>query len=408
MPKINGDRLLGDLKHIRTYGATGTGVVRLSFSEIDMESRRWLLGRMKEAGLDASIDGIGNVIGMSRSGGKALLMGSHTDTQPRGGWLDGVMGVIYALEVARALSEDPETKDLAVDIASWMDEESTYAPLLGSRSFCGQLTEQEIAEAKSLYGQSLAEAISGAGLEGIERAQMDHDRYVGYLEAHIEQGGVLEHQGKRIGVVTSIVGIRNFLLTFKGQQNHAGTTPMPIRKDAGIAALMLGHDINVAYKALTGDRTVWTLGRVLFDPNAPSIVPGGAEMTVQFRDPEMDRLDAFEAKLRELVDEANARRPVEITMQSDVHKKPAPMHEPFQEHIVQAAETHASDNWIRMPSGAGHDAMVIADEMPAAMLFVPSIGGISHDFAEDTADDDIVLGCQVFTDAAALILKATN
>ena len=137
MPDINPTRLIDELKHLRTFGAVGAGVVRPSLSPDDMASRRWLRERMVEAGLDAHIDGIGNVIGRSHNRGKALLVGSHSDTQPRGGWLDGAMGVIYGIEIVRAFAEDPATRDVAIDAVAWVDEEATYLGCLGSRSFCG-------------------------------------------------------------------------------------------------------------------------------------------------------------------------------------------------------------------------------------------------------------------------------
>ena len=153
MPEINPDRLLADLRHLRTFGAEGNGVVRTSFSDVDMQAREWLRERMAEAGLAASIDGVGNVIGRSPNPGPALLVGSHSDTQPRGGWLDGALGVIYGLEVARALAESDQTRDLAVDAVSWIDEEGTYYGCLGSRSFCGVLDPDVEDEHSSAAGE---------------------------------------------------------------------------------------------------------------------------------------------------------------------------------------------------------------------------------------------------------------
>src|SRR6185437_1457 len=226
MPNINPDRLLSDLRELRQFGACGNGVVRQSLSSIDIASRRWLVQKLKEAGLEASIDGIGTVFGRSRASGKALLIGSHTDTQPTGGWLDGAMGVIYGLEIARAFGETPQTRDLAVDVASWIDEEGTFAGFIGSRSFCGEPVSEVVARARNREGQPMSDALRAAGIAGHPLAQMEPGRYVAYLEPHIEQGGRLEAAGKRIGVVTSIVGIRELRIAFRGQQNHAGTTPM--------------------------------------------------------------------------------------------------------------------------------------------------------------------------------------
>lgn len=407
MPKINGERLLADLRRIADFGRYQTGVHRPHLSPQDVESRHWLAARMKEAGLEPVIDGVGTVIGKSPKSGPRLLIGSHSDTQPRGGWLDGVMGVIYGLEVARALAEDPKTAHLAVDVASWADEEGHWGQMTGSRSFVGMLSEEQIDKARHRdEGTPMREALKAAGLEGVRREHFEEGRYRGYLEAHIEQGGLLEAGDKRIGVVTAIVGIYQYRLTFSGIQNHAGTTPMPIRKDAGAAMMRLYNDVMARFPAISGPRSVWTVGRMSLDPNAPAIVPGKAEMVLQFRDVEVKVLDGFEAALLEIVAEHNAKGPCTVECVNLSKTMPTVMDERFLEAIDQAAEKSAPGVHVRMPSGAGHDAQVIGLRLPAAMMFVPSIGGISHHFTENTADADIVLGCQVFADAAAKILQS--
>lgn len=406
MPKINGERLLGDLRRIADFGRYQTGVHRPHLSPQDVESRHWLAGRMKEAGLEPVIDGIGTVIGKSPKTGPRILIGSHSDTQPRGGWLDGVMGVIYGLEVARALAEDPETAHLAVDVASWADEEGHWGQMTGSRSFIGIFSEADIDKAKHRdEGTPMREALKAAGLEGVPREHLEEGRYRGYLEAHIEQGGLLEAAGNRIGIVTAIVGIMQFRLTFSGIQNHAGTTPMPIRKDAGVAMMRLYNDVMDRFPAIAGPRSVWTVGKMSIEPNAPAIVPGRAEMVLQFRDADIKILQAFEAKLMEIVADHQNKSPCTVECLNLSRTQPLVMDERFLEAIEESAVAHAPDKHVRMPSGAGHDAQVIGLKIPAAMMFVPSIGGISHHFTENTADDDIVLGCQVFADATAKILK---
>jgi N-carbamoyl-L-amino-acid hydrolase len=407
MPRINGERLLGDLRRIAEFGRYQTGVHRPHLSPQDVASRRWLAGRMKEAGLEPVIDGIGNVIGSSRKSGPRLLMGSHTDTQPRGGWLDGVMGVIYGLEVARALAEDPETAQLAVDVASWADEEGHWGGMFGSKSFIGRLAEEDIDNARHREeGTKMRDALKEAGLEGVPRKQIEEGRYRAYLEAHIEQGGLLEATGKRIGVVTAIVGIFQYQLTFTGIQNHAGTTPMPIRKDAGAAMMRLYNEVMEKFPALAGPRSVWTVGKMSIEPGAPAIIPGKAEMVLQFRDADIAVLERFEATLIEIVAAHRARGPCEVTCQRLSRTMPSLMDERLLEAIDAAAEAHAAGQHMRMPSGAGHDAQILALRLPSAMMFVPSIGGISHHFTENTTDADIVLGCQVFADAAAKILRS--
>jgi N-carbamoyl-L-amino-acid hydrolase len=397
---------LTDLKRLRRFGAHGVGVVRLSLSPIDIESRHWLVERMTEAGLDAVIDGVGTVFGRSRKPGPALLIGSHTDTQPTGGWLDGAMGVIYGLEIARALAESGETRHLPVDVASWIDEEGTFAGYLGSRSFVGEPVDDAIQTAKNREGQRLGDALTTAGLADRPRVAFEGGRHVAYLEPHIEQGGRLEAAGKLIGVVTNIVGIRELRLRFTGQRNHAGTTPMSIRRDAGAALVAFVGRLDSKFCKLADADTVWTVGRIELDPGSLSVVPGKAEMLLQFRDADPKRLRAMEAELAELVRTTEAAGTIRVSLEAfDEAVEPVTMDAGLQEHIAKAAEVAAPGQWIRMPSGAGHDAQVIASRMPSCMLFVPSIGGVSHDFIEDTAEAHIVLGCQVAADAAASILR---
>jgi len=406
MPRIHPTRLLDDLNHLRTFGAEGHGVVRPSLSAADMAARHWLRERMTEAGLATTIDGVGNVLGRSHQRGRALLVGSHADTQPQGGWLDGAMGVIYGLEIVRAFAEDPTTRDFAVDAVAWVDEEGTYLGCLGSRSFCGMLSQADLEAARNAQGERLTAAIDAAGLAGIAPARLETQRYVGYLEAHIEQGPYLEADRKKIGVVTSIVGIRGCRIAFRGQQNHAGTTPMPRRKDAGVALIDFGYKLRQAFQAIAGPQTVWTIGRVSFSPGAASIIPGEADMILQYRDPDEARLDTLERTVYDLANRANRAGPVEITVtRNRTPIAPTIMHAGLQRHIADAAERHAPGAWVYMPSAAGHDPMVLSAHLPCAMLFVPSIGGISHDFAEDSHADDIVRGCQVLADAAAAILS---
>jgi len=409
MPRIDPDRLLSDLRHLRSIGAQGSGVVRPAFSPKDMEARRWLKARYEEAGLEATIDGLGNVYGRSRHPGKALLSGSHSDTQPTGGWLDGALGVIYALEVARALGEDQATKVFPVDAVSFQDEESRFLGCLGSRSLTGELTpdlEQGVADSR---GVTLVDALKEAGLAGVPRLRLDPARYCGFVEAHIEQGPTLEDSGHRIGVVSGIVGLRGIRFEFRGQQNHAGTTMMRTRRDASTTLYELAHRINQEFPKVAAERTVWTMGRVRVEPNATSIVPGYADMDLQFRDQSEAPLEAFERIVAGLVAEMNARGGVKITATpSRAPIPPTQMNPGLRAHIEAAAERHAPGKWQRMPSGAFHDAGIISARLPSAMLFIPSIGGISHDFAEDSRDDDIVRGCQVLADAAAAILAEAN
>jgi len=405
MPNIQAARLVGDLCRLSEFGRYKTGVHRLTYSAEDMAARHWLVERMEEAGLKATIDGIGSVIGRSHAQGPRLLIGSHLETQPYAGWLDGAMGVMYGLEVARAFAEDPTTAALAIDVGAWADEEGHYGSLLGSRSFCGELTEEMIDAAKGA-DKTLRAALAEAGLTGRGRERLDPDRYVGYLEGHVEQGDYLDSSGLCLGIVTGIVGFNLYRITFVGQQNHAGTTRMAVRKDAGVALVRICNVIEQRFPGVAGPRSVWTTGRILLDPGVPAVIPGKAEMLFHFRDIEQERLELLERTLEEIVAEANARGPCQSELEVLSRTPPQLMDQKFQEALELAAKQRAPSKHMRMPSAAVHDAQIFARYLPTGMLFVPSIAGISHHYAEDTKEEDIILGCRVLADAAERIVRA--
>lgn len=403
-PAVDGERVLADLNALRAIGAYKTGVHKPTFSEPHKQSLEWLVRKLPEAGLVPAIDGIGNVFGTSAKPGPKLLAGSHLESQNYAGWLDGPLGVIYALEAARVLNTDPSVKG-AVEVASWCDEEGHFGHFLGSRSYVGQVSEADIDAARDrTSGRSMRDALAAMGLAGRPRITAEPGRHVGYLEAHIEQGDTLESGGLAIGVVSSIVGIWQYQINFVGEQNHAGTTRMAARKDAGLALAKFCIAIDERFPGACGTRTVWTTGRIALDPGAPSIIPGGAEMLFQIRDEDPAVIARLEQLLRTMADEVSANGPCTVTVEKLRTGAPAMMNAGFQDAIEAASKALAGGRSIRMPSGAGHDAQMLATVMPAGMLFVPSIGGISHHWTENTADADIVTGAQVFVDACRRIL----
>jgi N-carbamoyl-L-amino-acid hydrolase len=409
MPQIDGDRLLRDLRELATFGAYKTGVHRPTFSPQDLAARRWTMARFEEAGLEATMDGIGSVFGRSRKTGPCLLTGSHLESQNHAGWLDGALGVIYGLEAARALAADPATADLGVDVAAWCDEEGHFGSFIGSRSYVGLLDEAEIDTLANRYdGISLREALKAAGLAGAPRLQDEPGRYRGYIEAHIEQGDTLESSGQRIGIVSAIVAIWQYRITAMGEQNHAGTTGMARRRDAGLALVRLLAEIDHRFPALAGPRSVWTTGRITLEPGAPSIIPGRAELLFQLRDADPAVLDRLDGELRRLVADANRAGPCPLEIDMLGQSRPAVMDETLQAALQAAADANAPGLAMTLPSGAGHDAQYLARVMPSAMLFVPSIGGISHHWSENTSDEDLVLGAQVFADAVAAALTGAR
>ncbi|HXN70707.1 MAG TPA: Zn-dependent hydrolase [Bradyrhizobium sp.] len=402
--QFDGARVLADLHALRGIGAYKTGVHKPTFSEAHMGSLQWLAGRLPEAGLAAEIDGIGNVLGTSAKSGAKLLAGSHLESQNYAGWLDGPLGVIYALEAARILNADPKVGG-AVEVASWCDEEGHFGSFLGSRSYVGALTETEIDAARDRNSpRSMREALREVGLAGRPRARAMRGRHIGYLEAHIEQGETLESSGLAIGIVTSIVGIWQYRISFDGEQNHAGTTRMAIRRDAGLALARFCVEIDDRFPAACGPRTVWTTGRITLDPGAPSIIPGHAEMLFQIRDADPAVIARLEHLLRSTAAEITARGRCSVAVECIRTGAPAVMDGAIQAAIESASATFAGGRSIRMPSGAGHDAQILATIMPAGMLFVPSIGGVSHHWSENTADADIVTGAQVFVETCRRLL----
>lgn len=401
---IDGARVLGDLNTLRGIGAYKTGVHKPTFSEPHMRSLQWLAERLPEAGLAAELDGIGNVLGTSKKSGPKLLAGSHLESQNFAGWLDGPLGVVYALEAARVINPDPNANG-AVEVAAWCDEEGHFGHFLGSRSYVGAVTEDDIDAARDRGdGRTMREALREAGLAGRPRAKAERGRHIGYIEAHIEQGETLESGGLSIGIVTSIVGIWQYRITFTGEQNHAGTTRMGVRRDAGVALARFCVDIDDRFPGMCGTRTVWTTGRITLDPGAPSIIPGRAEMLFQIRDDDPRVIDRLEDLLRSMAAGVTAQGRCSVAVERIRAGAPAMMDTAFQHAIEAASVEFAGGRSVRMPSGAGHDAQVLATIMPAGMMFVPSIGGISHHWSENTDDADIVTGAQVFVEACRRLL----
>ena len=392
--QIDPDRLMADLTALRAMGRSGTGVVRPAFSDSDIEARRWLARRMTEAGLAAVFDPVGSVYGLPPGEGPMILLGSHSDTQPEGGWLDGAYGVIAGLEVARASLAAGGPRVAAV---SFQDEEGRFGPLTGSQFCCGFLSLEEAEGFTDLDGLAFGEA-RGRMAELATAEAVPASRFAAYLEAHIEQGPVLDTAGEAIGVVEAIVGTRELLVSFTGQQNHAGTTPMTLRRDAFKGLADFAMRLDAALAAVVQPATVWTIGHVALHPNASSIVPGRVSFTVQGRDADPARLDRMVAIFRDIAAEVAAARDLQVTFDATSVLPPTAMDKAMVELMAGAAERCAPGRWRRMPSGALHDATNLSQVLPTAMVFVPSIGGVSHAFEEDTAHADLVLGAQVLAD----------
>lgn len=392
---LDPQRFLQDLHQLRSFGAAGVGkgVVRQAFSEADIAARKWLAVRMDAAGLEPHFDPLGNLFGLTQ--GRSLLVGSHSDSQPEGGWLDGALGVIAGLEVARAAREDGGPQ---ISCVSFQDEEGRFGVLTGSDIWTGKLALEQADAFTDTGGHTLAEM--RGQMADLAGGFLPHDRFSGFLEMHIEQGPYLEETGLALGVVTDIVGIRDMRIRFSGRQNHAGTTPMHLRRDAFQALAAFNTALNNRFADVVTPATVWTIGHVALHPNAASVVPGRVEFSMQWRDADPARLAQMQAIIAETASQIAAKCGVEVKLGEVLGIEPAAMDPGFQAALAAGAEGLAAGKWQKMPSGALHDAANLATVMPAGMLFVPSIGGISHAFDEDTAEEDLVLGLRVLDQAA--------
>ncbi|MEO9897384.1 MAG: hydantoinase/carbamoylase family amidase [Paracoccaceae bacterium] len=385
---IDPERFLKDLRFLRTFGAQGKGVVRPAFSPPDIAAREWLAKRMADSGLNVRFDEMGNLFGLCE--GPSILLGSHSDSQPAGGWLDGALGVMAALEIARAAKD---AGGPAVSVVPFQDEEGRFGVTTGSAVWSGALSMTDADALTDHSGQSLYEARQAmAHLIG---KPIPSDQFTGFIELHIEQGPTLDHAGEQIGVVTDIVGIRDQNLTFKGEQNHAGTTPMHLRKDAFQALCAFNAALADRFRNVVTPQTVWTIGHVSLSPNASSIVPGEVRFSIQWRDGDHDRLEKMGDIIEASIEEIAQTYQVSVERGPILGLEPVEMDKHLRTALEAGSEIVAPGRWRTLPSGALHDATNVARKMPVAMLFVPSINGISHAFEEDTKEEDLVAGLQV-------------
>ncbi len=393
--EINADRFLADLHHLRSFGASGVGkgVVRPAFSKADVAARAWLATRFAKAGLRVEMDPMGNLFG--RAQGPSLLLGSHTDSQSEGGWLDGALGVIAALEVARCTS--------GVSVVSFQDEEGRFGGLTGSSVWSGYCDLMDVDQTVDYDGLSLKQARQS--IADMVTGPADPAGFDGFIELHIEQGMTLDAAGEQIGVVTDIVGTREVMVTFEGQQNHAGTTQMHLRKDAFQALSAYNTLLNDRFRNVVTPTTVWTIGHVTLHPNASSIVPGKVTFSVQWRDGDASRLRRMERIVRDTAAEVAQSSDVALEIGPMWELEPTKMDARLRGALETGAEKVAPGKWRNMPSGALHDATNVARLMPVAMLFVPSINGISHAFEEDTDEVDLVAGVEVLAHAVAALRR---
>ena len=398
---IDAQRLTGRLRELGTIGRDTDGrLVRLAASEADRLGRDRLRSWLADAGLEVVVDRVGNVFGVwtpqGTGGQRPVLIGSHVDTVIDAGIYDGCYGVLSGLEVIQSLKEGGFTPPRPIAVAAFTNEEGVrYAPdMLGSLAFVGGLDLDAALATVGTDGSVLGEELDRIGYAGY--AEPGFMAPHAYLELHIEQGPVLDRECVPIGAVQGVQGISWQKVTIDGDANHAGTTPMSMRRDAGHAAARVITFLRGRAVA-SNTPTVATVGCMSFEPNAINVIPARATFTVDLRDPDEDRLRDEEAALSAFLDRLASEEDVSVTTERLARFEPVP----FDQRIVTMVEDAARDHGLasrRMISGAGHDAQMLARIAPAAMIFVPCLRGISHSPKEFTADADLAAGANVLLD----------
>jgi allantoate deiminase len=386
--------LEADLQDAARIGADDGGVSRFAWTPELAEANAWFVERLEELGLETEIDQAGNVLGRWDEGeGTAVLVGSHLDTVPRGGRYDGALGVLAALEVARSLKRAGATLRRPLWVVSFNDEEGGrfQTGMLGSRAFVGDL------DLEDWSARGVADAMAAAGFDFDRLAEARGiDRVGAYLELHIEQGPVLEQEGIDIGIVTAISGLLGFRVRLTGEANHAGTTPMASRRDALAGASRVVVALRDEARE-RGDMTA-NVGILSVAPGGFNVIPGTAEFTIDVRAGDAEAFARAERFVRETLERVANEEQLEVEVAETHRKQPTPLDPELQDVLADAAAAEGA-TVRRMPSGAGHDAMVLAKHVPAAMLFVPSRAGISHSPDEYTTPEHCALGAGVLARA---------
>lgn len=394
--RINGERLQQRIAALAEVGAIdGGGCARLALSDADRAGRDLVCSWMRELGLAVTVDAIGNVVGVraGRVDGPAVMTGSHIDTVRTGGRFDGNYGVLAGLEVVAALNEGGLSTEHPLAVAFFTNEEGArFAPdMLGSLVYTGGLALDAALATTGIDGASVGAELARIGYAGPAPVPAAAPR--AFVELHVEQGPVLDREGLDIGVVESVQGISWTEIEIRGTSNHAGTTPMALRRDAGWAAGSIINFVRELAQELGGDQ-VATVGRIEFFPNLVNVVPNRAVLTVDLRNTDEKRLRIAEARLAAHLDALRDAEKVEISTRKLARFAPVR----FDPAMCERIETHARALGLatrRMPSGAGHDAQMLAAVCPTAMIFVPSVDGISHNVREYTHARHIEAGAQV-------------
>ena len=393
--RVNGDRINQHLTALSEFGKNPYGgVSRVAYSEFDRQGREYVMGLMRDAGLETSIDVAGNIIG-KRAGSnpslKPLLFGSHIDSVPDGGNYDGDVGVLSSIEVARTFREKGITTRHPIEVVIFSNEEGGT---VGSRAMVGDLTEKDL-DLVAASGKTWRDGMRflGGDPTRLTAPLKRKGDYAAYVELHIEQGGTLEEDGINIGVVEGIVGIGRWEMVVDGFSNHAGTTPMNKRRDALLAASKFIQMVNRVVTAEPG-RQVGTVGKIAVVPNAPNVIPGKVTATLEIRDLDGAKIQRLGNRCIDEAKKIGAENGTTFSFTQTHNLKPAIMTRSVQQAIEASAKSIGLTTKY-LPSGAGHDAQHVAEITPTGMIFCPSVGGISHSPKEFTKPQDVANGANV-------------
>ena len=399
LPEIDATRLNANLKALSAFGANAQGgVSRVAYGDADRDGRAYVSGLMRAAGLDVQVDFAGNIIGRrpgTDAALKPIIFGSHIDSVPDGGNYDGTVGSLAAIEVAQRLDEERVRMRHPIEVAVWANEEGG---LYGSRAVSGQLTGEEISN-RAWVGKTISEGMQflGGNPSRVSDVRRRRGDVAAYIELHIEQGGTLERDAINIGVVEGIVGIRQWNVTITGFQNHAGTTPMDQRHDAMLSAARFVDMVHRVVRAEPG-RQVGTVGMLEAFPGAPNVIPGRVICTLELRDLDSARTQRLFEGIQAEAQRIGASNGTTFEFRGRHENVPAPSDPVIRQMIADSARSLGLTS-RGMPSGAGHDAQAMAQLGPMGMIFIPSIGGISHSPREFSTAEDVARGARVLMGA---------
>ena len=404
-PLINSERLWNSLTEISVFGETPAGGLhRLAASREDGQARDYVVAAAREIGCTVRIDALGNTF-LRRAGSdstaKAILIGSHLDSQPLGGKYDGIYGVMAGLELLNTLHDSNIQTQQAIEVAIWTNEEGArFAPaMMGAAYFAGKFSADELLSRKDVDGKQLGDCLNQIGYSGTD--SISPSEFSCYLEIHIEQGPILQDEDLQIGVVTAVQGMRWFRVGITGQSGHTGTYPMETRRDALVAASHLVKAVQQIGLDQPGTGRA-TVGHMVVTPNSPNVIPGHVELMVEFRNPDPAALDVMTEALNRTLAEVEATHQVDVTAKKELDSATINFTPELINIVEQAATTSGFTN-KRMISGAGHDACQLSSVMPTTMIFIPCDKGISHAENEAITQEWAANGAQVLVETVRSI-----